>query len=223
MRKLVATLTASVCLFSTFVCVGENAGISTEDAIKSSLQIAKSRYVGLLSRNVRTESDKVNVGSAFMINCTYMVSNFHLLIADYRLTDMNGDKKTPIVSVGMNVEHDVLVLKSNTPNHNLSRIEFAEKVDLGEVLVSYSNAEGTNGFARVYRVAKLSDTFVFLDQPSLPGESGSVLLNLKGQFAGLINSTAASETGERLYGRAIYPSVVKLTIDKVIPENIDCE
>jgi S1-C subfamily serine protease len=219
--RIVPSLVFGIALSS--VCYGQNQAPTQEDLIQKTIELAKSRYVGLVSKNVRTETNTIKVGSAFMVGCKFMVSNFHLLESDHRIADMNGEKNKPIISVGMNVEQDIIVFKSNTPNRNLTPIEFASEVKLGEILVNYSNADGTNGFARIYRVAKLSDGHILLDQPSLAGESGSALLNLKGQFAGLINSSAVGENNDRLYGRAIYPTIVKLTVDQILKNDNSCE
>lgn len=223
MKRLMVALVISFCLTTPHICLGENPTTSTEDLIKKNIEIAKSRYVGLIGRNVEFESNAVKVGTAFMVNSRLMVSNFHILTPNHRLADMNDEKGLPFASASMNIEHDILVLQANSPKQNLAPIEFAETVELGEILVSYSNADSANGFARVYRVAKLSGTFFLLDQPSLPGESGSALLNLRGQFAGLVNATKTSEAGQPLYGKAISASVVKLTLDKAVTKNVDCK
>lgn len=222
MRKtlsMVVMLTAT--LFSS-VCFGQNTN-STEDAINKVTEFAKSRYVGLKTVNVRVETNKEDVGSAVRVNCKYLISSFHILSADSVTAEIGDEKNQEIPAVGMSTRHDIVVLQSTTPNKNITPVEFASEVRVGEILVNYSNANGLNGFMRTYRVAKLKDGYILLDNPPIPGESGSGLFNLKGELAGIVDSSTTSAGGDRYYGSAVFPSVVKFVFDSLISEKVSCE
>jgi len=177
------------------------------------LETAKSRYVALTTTNLRT--GKTSVATAFLVGSHRAISNFHVLAADSVTTEKNAQGESVAIHiVGISTQFDLIAFES-VNGEGLAPVVFADKFDVGEVGANWSNAERNDGFFRTYRIAKGEDKskHIALDRPTLPGESGSGLLNLRGEAVGVIDGCAMGAEGDRLYGLAVSASVVKKFVE----------
>ncbi|KKW11574.1 MAG: hypothetical protein UY51_C0007G0006 [Candidatus Jorgensenbacteria bacterium GW2011_GWB1_49_9] len=188
------------------------------------VRVAQDRYVRLQTRSIRTENpNDSSSASAVRIGCRLLISNFHILEADSITMEpvttvgpIAEQKFAEVTVKGLSVPKDLIAIESEIAVANLPPIKFAEKISVGELVLNYSNANGTNGFLKVYYVAQAErNGRILLDRPAIPGESGSGLFNLKGELVGIVdaNIQIGKDTGVtqpyRFYGTAIVVNVVK--------------
>ena len=223
MKKLWTVVSLALGIAFSPICYGGNSSSTQEELMMRALEIAKSRYVGLKTVNVRRQTNQCEVGSAVRVSCMHLISNFHVLTTDSSTFEMNDEKKQELSPVGISTRFDLIVFRSTTPDKNITPVAFASEVVLGEILVNYSNADGVDGFAQFYRVSKITDTYILLDKPAIPGESGSGLFNLKGELVGLFESNKEGPNGDRLYGSAISTKIIRLLIESLEKSKVSCE
>ncbi len=206
---------------------------ANDSAFMEAVKIAQDRYVRLETRNVRTRNPKdASSASAVRIGCRLLISNFHVLEANSVTAEPVAPKEptekerfAEITIKGLTPPHDLIAIESETEVANLPPIKFAEKTSIGEVVLNYSNANGTNGFLKIYQVAQSErDGHILLDRAAIPGESGSGLFNLKGELVGIVdaNIQRGEDNGrtppERFYGTAIGVNTLRAFI-KSLEEN----
>ncbi len=205
---------------------------ATDRSFMEAVKIAQDRYVRLETRNIRTKDpEDASSASAVRIGCRLLISNFHVLAANSVTAEpitttgpTTEQKFTEITVKGLSAPMDLIAIESEIAA-DLPPIKFAEKISVGETVLNYSNANGTNGFLKVYYVAQgEKDGHIFLDRPAIPGESGSGLFNLKGELVGIVDSNiqlGSDEDGtppDRFYGAAIVTNTLKAFL-KAIGEN----
>lgn len=187
----------------------ENTSVTNEDKFQKTIKVAQQRYVRLQTQNVRRPGADLTVATAVRIGCKLLFSNFHVLSADSITTELGPDEKLVEISVlNISTRMDLIAIESTVMIPDLPLVKLAEKIEIGELLVNYSSANGTDGFLKTYRVAKKTKgVHIFLDRPALHGESGSGLFNLNGELVAIIDSNAQDDS-DRLYGTAISAEVL---------------
>lgn len=183
---------------------------------------AKRRY--LATTTVIFESENRIVATALLVGCHEAITNFHVLKEDSATAEKEAKNELKEIDVvGASTPFDLVAFRS-VNGEGLARIVFADKVEVGEIVVNWSNADGVDNFFRTYRIAKGEDKFkrILLDGPVINGESGSGLFNLKGELVGVISKNAMGDTGDRLYGSAISATVVKKFVEKMFPGSGSC-
>lgn len=234
-RGIIITL-----LFPLFLNAEDNAAPknrfpANDNGFMEAVKIAQDRYVRLETRNVRTKDpEDASSASAVRIGCRLLISNFHVLAANsvtvepvVAIGPTEKEKFAEITVKGLTPPFDLIAIESEIAVANLPPIKFAEKVSVGEVVLNYSNANGTNGFLKAYHVAQSEkDGHILLDRPAIPGESGSGLFNLRGELVGIMdaNIQAGDDNDgtppDRFYSTAIVANTVK-TFLKAIDENVE--
>lgn len=185
------------------------------------LQNAWDRYTRVVALGADEESKmasgKASTSSAtgFRIGGNYVITNFHTLIVDHDWT-IDG-RETTIVKV--DTLHDLVLARVDFPKE-VPWIKLADAT-VGTYVWAVSNAGSENGFVVHHFVSKRDEKYLYLQEPSIPGDSGGGLLDKDNHLVGLFMENSSGNNGggvEVSYSRAIPASVLKKFLHGIMPE-----
>ena len=158
---------------------------------------AQMRYVRLVGKRGNETSE----GSGTWIDSETILSCFHMLEPG-GITFLGEEKKENILDVNQILRvspyFDLSLFQVEKNPLPVTPVKVAQKVDVGEELVSYGNARAVNGYLKLYHVAKIMSEgrFIYLQEAAMPGTSGSALFNLKGELVGVMTRDVTGPISE---------------------------
>jgi len=161
-----------------------------KDNIDSIVDTALSNYVRLtaVGREKTGNATGVAISPKLVVTCYHFWSKVAGWF-DRFLGGPQGDKHEEYGRVLMSApELDLMMLEFGRESFHPS-IRFAEKVSLGEYLVSISNAFGQDGIYHKFQVVKIDANYIFVQFPNPiapQGASGAGVYNRKGELVGII-------------------------------------
>jgi S1-C subfamily serine protease len=151
--------------------------------------------------------------SGFRIGGPYVLTNAHT-IQSSEAYEVDG-KEIP-------------VLKDISPKFDLMLIKlpFAKAVpwikiadpEVGTMVYAMTNSDGNDKFLVHGFVSKVDDHYLYLQEPTIPGASGSGLVNAKGELVGFFMQDETSTGDIHVpYTEAIPASIVRRFLEQVLP------
>lgn len=151
------------------------------------IKAAQARYIRLLTTD--EDGGVLWEASGVRISNSLAMSNFHILRRWYiavEPTKEKGNKQITMVAPPDTLR-DLIIFKTAEPGPN-APLKLAHSVQIGERVANISNANSKNGFFKVYNVGQITDTYISLDRPTFPGESGSGMFNAEGELVGIVDA-----------------------------------
>lgn len=148
------------------------------------LTVAKKTYAQII--NV-SDGDKTGEGSAVCMGEHVLLSCFHVIepesvaVHKYKLT---VPKQYAVEIAHIHQFYDLVLLKTDATCSE--KVKLASSVSIGEELVDFSNALGSDGMEGHYHVVKVVGPYLFFREIAFPGESGSGLFNAQGELVGIM-------------------------------------
>lgn len=188
------------------------------------IKAAQARYIRIA---LTTDSGEIKVeGTAVRVSKTLAMSNFHVLRRGFETLEMTEPNKGVkiVLATPPDTLNDLIIFKTSAPGPN-EPIRFAHSVQIGERVANFSNVNAKNGFFKVYNVGQITDTYISLDRPTFPGESGSGVFNNEGDLVGIIDAYEYYQDPDDKekkqipnVGRVISYKVIEAYIEASIPK-----
>lgn len=188
------------------------------------IELAKQRYIRLII--AAKKGNPVGAATAFRFSKDIAISNSHVLKPRCITVELDrANNVEPIFQIAPADTADDLIVFKPKDQLDVPEIVLAKDVRQGEFLIGYSNAKGHNGVLRKFMVSEVDEKegYIYLDPPTMPGDSGAGLLNSRGELAGIIcdvltgTITVDGETSGPIpmMGIAISPQVVGIYLKEV--------
>ena len=216
---------------TTFMAAFAMSGMAcaqTAMSIDQILAIARERYVKIethtmttiASDGARTYQKTANAqATGFRIGGKYVITDFHVMTAGDRCT-IDGK---PVTYVKIAPDLDLALFTMNFPNE-LPWIRIAD-ANIGHTVYVFSNADGQDGFFMRFFVSKLDGQFLYLQERTVGGTSGSGYLDEWGNLVGLAMQDMFSDNGGThshfLYAEGIPASVLRAFLRGIVPEDAE--
>ena len=154
---------------------------------KDVVSLAEKSYIPVIVEPTKESTSDTKVGSATQIGPNLAIICFHAF-EEGSVTTSRGEKIDDRI-VKISTADDIVFFW--TEPQAVPEIPIAKSVEIGEVLVSVSNAGGYDGIMRYYWAAKITDTTLIVGHfgtPTIKGESGSAIFNIRGEIVGQLKS-----------------------------------
>lgn len=138
---------------------------------------ANKSYIPVISENL--------IGSGVQISPTLGITCFHVLNPG-DTAKANGISLDDRLA-GVSTKDDIVFF--HTKKRDVPEIPIAQRVIIGEILISVSNGGGNSGIMRYYWAAHSTEDTLRVGRfgtPTIKGESGSALFNLQGELVGIM-------------------------------------
>lgn len=161
------------------------------------LAIAQKTYARIVDFNGSGQTEE---GSAVRIGKNLLLTCYHILPPG----STAFHEHYPVEILAVHQFYDLAII--GTDQELSETVELATQVEIGEELVSFSNAAGEDGFMKRYHISKIVGPYLEFQESAFPGESGSGLFNVKGELVGIFHKqfTAGLDREGRIptYSRA---------------------
>lgn len=180
----------------------------SSDPLALAIRAARESYVPLTNRDDLLRP--VSEGTGVRLTDNIVLSCFHTLQASATL--YSGTEPVQFKAAIPQIDLALFQVSASHP----FKVKLAREAILGEQLVSYSNAGGEDGMLRFYRITKITDRFILLDQASIPGESGAGLFNVRGELVGVVDQVKLIRANHVFavgYGAALSTNTIRRFIE----------
>ncbi len=211
---------------------GENTPASYADAVDLSSASVANIYTKRLVQDAADEAAQArfrvetSFASAVIIDPEgYLVTNFHVIAsaAEIRVQLTDGRITEP-VTVGVDAETDLALLKVDLGTLPAISIGRSDKLRIGDVVLAIGNPYGlttsvTQGIVSATGRGLLNlvtfENFIQTDAAINAGNSGGALINSNGELVGINTAVLAQDRGTEGIGFAIPVDLVRGVIDQI--------
>lgn len=210
----------------------ENRPVSYADAVDLSSASVANIYTKRLVQDVDSETTQprfrveTSFASAVIIDPEgYLVTNYHVIAtaAEIRVQLSDGRITEP-VTVGVDAETDLALLKVDLGPLPAIRIGRSDNLRIGDVVLAIGNPYGlttsvTQGIVSATGRGLLNlvtfENFIQTDAAINAGNSGGALINSNGELVGINTAVLAQDPGTEGIGFAIPVDLVRGVIDQI--------
>ena len=210
----------------------ENKPVSYADAVDLSSASVANIYTKRLVQDADSETTQprfrveTSFASAVIIDPEgYLVTNYHVIAtaAEIRVQLSDGRITEP-VTVGVDAETDLALLKVDLGPLPAIRIGRSENLRIGDVVLAIGNPYGlttsvTQGIVSATGRGLLNlvtfENFIQTDAAINAGNSGGALINSNGELVGINTAVLAQDPGTEGIGFAIPVDLVRGVIDQI--------
>lgn len=210
----------------------ENRPVSYADAVDLSSASVANIYTKRLVQDVDSETTQprfrveTSFASAVIIDPEgYLVTNYHVIAtaAEIRVQLSDGRITEP-VTVGVDAETDLALLKVDLGPLPAIRIGRSDNLRIGDVVLAIGNPYGlttsvTQGIVSATGRGLLNlvtfENFIQTDAAINAGNSGGALINSNGELVGINTAVLAQDPGTEGIGFAIPIDLVRGVIDQI--------
>lgn len=150
------------------------------------LTVAQKTYARIVNIN---ENGIVDQGSAVRIGKNLLLTCYHVLSPGATAYHDHY----PVEIKAVHQFYDLAIVETN--QYLADEVPLAMTVELGEELFNFSNATGEDGFFKSYHVAKIAGSRIYFQEAAFPGESGSGLINTRGELVGIFHKQFGATLG----------------------------
>lgn len=208
--------------FMLFVVFISAQNFSRAQSVKKIMARAKMRYVGMESREVKVgkngarnfAGDDEAQATGFRIGGNYVLTNAHVC---KRENECKVDGRSAKLVKDADLKADLALLTVQFPNP-VPWVKLAD-AEVGDTVFGWSNADGLGGFFSHYFVARVDRSYLYLQEITIPGSSGTGLVSRKGRLVGLGMATRIRESGEGLYSKAVPASAIREYLKGIMPDD----
>jgi len=211
---------------------GENTPASYADAVDLSSASVANIYTKRLVQDAEGETEQArfrietSFASAVIIDSEgYLVTNYHVVAsaAEIRVQLTDGRITEP-VTVGVDAETDLALLKVDLGTLPAISIGRSDKLRIGDVVLAIGNPYGlttsvTQGIVSATGRGLLNlvtfENFIQTDAAINAGNSGGALINSNGELVGINTAVLAQDMGTEGIGFAIPIDLVRGVIDQI--------
>lgn len=178
-----------------FVCVFGSLGEAAQDASKLAKQtLAATVYLEITGTNENLR----HFGSGFFVSPTYIVTNYHVLLAagtaKGTVNLVNNQKKYPIQGlVAIDRENDLAILQVTIPGIKPLPLGDSDKMETGHTVYVAGNPKRLQGAFTYGLISAIREEGnkkrLQTDAAVSEGSSGSPMINCKGEVIGVIYMT----------------------------------
>lgn len=210
----------------------ENRPVSYADAVELSSASVANIYTKRLVQDVDSKTTQprfrveTSFASAVIIDPEgYLVTNYHVIAtaAEIRVQLSDGRITEP-VTVGVDAETDLALLKVDLGPLPAIRIGRSDNLRIGDVVLAIGNPYGlttsvTQGIVSATGRGLLNlvtfENFIQTDAAINAGNSGGALINSNGELVGINTAVLAQDPGTEGIGFAIPVDLVRGVIDQI--------
>jgi S1-C subfamily serine protease len=168
---------------------------------------------------VSVSTDK-SIGSGFVINGGYVVTNYHILDGASKITVRTNDDKSFLGELaGFDKTRDVALIRVDTNSLNAIKLGNSNNLKIGEKIIAIGNPLGLSFSASEGIISALDRVgpnglteYIQTDVSLNPGNSGGPLINQEGEVVGMNNFKISDTEG---LGFALRSNSIRESINNI--------